>query len=105
MPPTFSLTVMAVDPPAAFLDLARAAEDGGFTNLWVADSSLHARDVYTYLTLAAVHTSRVRLGPNCTHPYTRHPATTANAVSTRSEERRVGKECTSWCRSRWSPYH
>ena len=22
----------------------------------------------------------------------------------RSEERRVGKECTSWCRSRWSPY-
>ena len=26
-------------------------------------------------------------------------------VLTRSEERRVGKECTSWCRSRWSPYH
>ena len=23
----------------------------------------------------------------------------------RSEERRVGKECTSVCRSRWSPYH
>ena len=26
-------------------------------------------------------------------------------IDTRSEERRVGKECTSWCRSRWSPYH
>ena len=26
-------------------------------------------------------------------------------VLSRSEERRVGKECTSWCRSRWSPYH
>ena len=26
-------------------------------------------------------------------------------VSTRSEERRVGKECASMCRSRWSPYH
>ena len=26
-------------------------------------------------------------------------------VMVRSEERRVGKECTSWCRSRWSPYH
>ena len=24
---------------------------------------------------------------------------------TRSEERRVGKECASMCRSRWSPYH
>src|SRR3546814_4384147 len=23
----------------------------------------------------------------------------------RSEERRVGKECVSMCRSRWSPYH
>src|SRR3546814_15101513 len=27
------------------------------------------------------------------------------AVSGRSEERRVGKECVSTCRSRWSPYH
>src|SRR3546814_1140085 len=28
----------------------------------------------------------------------------AGAVG-RSEERRVGKECVSTCRSRWSPYH
>src|SRR3546814_12934022 len=27
------------------------------------------------------------------------------AVGARSEERRVGKECVSTCRSRWSPYH
>src|SRR3546814_17785319 len=27
------------------------------------------------------------------------------AVEARSEERRVGKECVSTCRSRWSPYH
>ena len=26
-------------------------------------------------------------------------------VKSRSEERRVGKECASMCRSRWSPYH
>ena len=26
-------------------------------------------------------------------------------VRTRSEERRVGKECAAMCRSRWSPYH
>src|SRR3546814_4488313 len=26
-------------------------------------------------------------------------------VHGRSEERRVGKECVSTCRSRWSPYH
>src|SRR3546814_1188130 len=27
------------------------------------------------------------------------------ALGGRSEERRVGKECVSTCRSRWSPYH
>src|SRR3546814_19806890 len=27
------------------------------------------------------------------------------AAGERSEERRVGKECVSKCRSRWSPYH
>src|SRR3546814_18794850 len=29
----------------------------------------------------------------------------APTVHRRSEERRVGKECVSTCRSRWSPYH
>src|SRR3546814_16358146 len=27
------------------------------------------------------------------------------SIADRSEERRVGKECVSTCRSRWSPYH
>src|SRR3546814_11564241 len=30
---------------------------------------------------------------------------TAAVRAIRSEERRVGKECVSTCRSRWSPYH
>ena len=33
------------------------------------------------------------------------PVSVPVAGTVRSEERRVGKECTSWCRSRWSPYH
>src|SRR3546814_9697927 len=28
-----------------------------------------------------------------------------NLTRARSEERRVGKECVSTCRSRWAPYH
>ena len=32
-------------------------------------------------------------------------ATFASTGTSRSEERRVGKECVSTCRSRWSPYH
>ena len=31
--------------------------------------------------------------------------TTRTVAAIRSEERRVGKECTMTCRSRWSPYH
>src|SRR3546814_11274039 len=32
-------------------------------------------------------------------------AVQGNHDNKRSEERRVGKECVSTCRSRWSPYH
>ena len=32
-------------------------------------------------------------------------ATSASLQRARSEERRVGKECLTQCRSRWSPYH
>src|SRR3546814_11817656 len=31
--------------------------------------------------------------------------TSSIGLDRRSEERRVGKECVSTCRSRWSPYH
>src|SRR3546814_7036071 len=33
------------------------------------------------------------------------PCCRAVEKARRSEERRVGKECVSTCRSRWSPYH
>src|SRR3546814_15513256 len=33
------------------------------------------------------------------------PMVQAALLTGRSEERRVGKECVSTCRSRWSPYH
>src|SRR3546814_10185674 len=34
-----------------------------------------------------------------------HAAFQSPKIHFRSEERRVGKECVSTCRSRWSPYH
>src|SRR3546814_19917918 len=33
------------------------------------------------------------------------PAQIADAARARTEGRRVGQECVSTCRSRWSPYH
>src|SRR3546814_15752616 len=43
------------------------------------------------------------LADRCRHAQVIRPASSAPA--SRSEERRVGKECVSTCRSRWSPYH
>ena len=60
-------------------------EVGGFTHLWLTDSSLHARCVYAYLTLAALNSERLMLGTGITHPYTRHPAITVNAIATLDE--------------------
>src|SRR3546814_15535277 len=37
--------------------------------------------------------------------YPERPAHLCHALAVRSEERRVGKECVSTCRSRWSPSH
>src|SRR3546814_2317590 len=34
-----------------------------------------------------------------------NPGHSSRKRNLRSEERRVGKECVSTCRSRWSPYH
>src|SRR3546814_14951182 len=43
-----------------------------------------------------------RLARTSTSALARRPA---RARKRRSEERRVGQECVSTCRSRWSPYH
>jgi 5,10-methylenetetrahydromethanopterin reductase len=67
-------------------ELARRAEDWGFTGLLVADSQNLNADVWIELALAAAATERLRLGPGVTNPATRHPAVTASAAATLQEE-------------------
>ena len=43
--------------------------------------------------------------PTVTYGYFDEEATARAIFPGRSEERRVGKECSEPCRSRWSPYH
>ena len=81
----FGVIYQSFDPPSVFLEYVRAIEDLGFHDLWVCDSSLHARDVFAYLTLAATHTRRVRLGVSVFQPYTRHPAIDVNGMATINE--------------------
>ncbi len=79
------VTLQGVEPPDRFRRQIESIEGVGYSNLWVTDSSLHARYVYSYLTLAAVNSSHLKLGTGITHPYTRHPAVTANAIATVDE--------------------
>src|SRR3546814_18016110 len=45
----------------------------------------------------------IRMGMGFEHQH--DPKAGLGCRTERSEERRVGKECVSTCRSRWSPYH
>src|SRR3984885_1949238 len=80
--PDYGVALQGVDPPAAFVDMVREIESLDFGHLWLTDSSLHARNSWVYLTLAAANSSRLRLGTAVTNPVTRHPAITAVAAAT-----------------------
>jgi 5,10-methylenetetrahydromethanopterin reductase len=66
---------------ATFGELCREAEASGFDWLGVADSQSVFHELYVALTLAALNTSRVRLGPLVTNPLTRHLVVTASAMT------------------------
>jgi 5,10-methylenetetrahydromethanopterin reductase len=70
---------------AEFSDLCREVEACGFDLLGVADSQSVFRELYVALTVAALHTRRIRLGPLVTNPLTRHLVVTASAVASVDE--------------------
>jgi 5,10-methylenetetrahydromethanopterin reductase len=81
---TTGLLLLPRYPAAELCALAKRAEALGYDDLWLADERFF-REVYASLTLAALNTTRVRLGPCVTDPYSRHPALTAMAIATLDE--------------------
>jgi len=75
---------LAKYPPARLIELARLQEACGYETFWYTDERFF-REVYSGLTLAAVHTRNIKLGTMVTDPYTRHPALTAIAIATVDE--------------------
>ena len=71
-------------PATELASLAHRIEDWGYDYLWLADERFF-REVYSSLTLCALNTSRIKLGPCVTDPYSRHPALTAQAIGTLDE--------------------
>src|SRR3546814_16634803 len=89
-----------------YTTLFRSADDGGIFAQAVdmRDRKVRRREAGEYARLAF---DRMRPGQEGTgrlapQDIGRGPRGHAEG---RSEERRVGKECVSTCRSRWSPYH
>lgn len=79
------VTLQPVYPPEQFISMVEHVEQVGIADLWLTDSSLHARDCYSYLTLAALHSNTVRIGTAVTNPTSRHPAVGAVAAATIDE--------------------
>ncbi len=79
------VALQPVDPIDTYVEMVEEIESLGFDELWMTDSSLHAKYVYVFLTLAARATQRLQLGTAVTNPVTRHPAVTATAASTMDE--------------------
>src|SRR3546814_13387850 len=77
------------------------------------DSTHSAREIFK--TESACHApiavarrrkqGEAEIGNSHQHQTEQHRPFHPHARIERSEERRVGKECVSTCRSRWSPYH
>lgn len=66
-------------------DRARLAEEMGFDYVGIGDSQSLFRELYVTLSVVAMSTSRVKLGPTVSNPLTRHPAITASAIASVNE--------------------
>jgi len=81
---TTGLLVLPTHPAERLATIAQMAERLGYDYLWLADERFF-REVYASLTLCALRTERIKLGPCVTDPYSRHPALTAMAIATLDE--------------------
>ncbi len=68
-------------PLAEYARWVREVEPSGFAALGIADSQCLRRDVYPAMTIAALNTKRIMIGPRVTNPLTRHPTVTASCLA------------------------
>jgi 5,10-methylenetetrahydromethanopterin reductase len=65
--------------------LARTAEECGYSRISFPDTPAFNRDVHVMMTVAALNTSRIHIGHGFTDPYTFRPLVIANATATVDE--------------------
>ncbi len=79
---SFGVTVLPDPPYQRLVELMRLAEEHGFEYGWTYDSHILWQEAYPLLTLAAVNTSKLKLGHCVTNPGIREPTVTASAYAT-----------------------
>lgn len=80
----FGVALHTAMTPEESVKLAAACEQWGLGYIFVPDQRF-LREVYTTMTLIAMHTKRIKISTGVTDPFTRHPAMTAQAIATVDE--------------------
>lgn len=80
----FGVGIVPEQPTGRLLEIAKIAEELGYSNAWVADERFFY-DCYCNMTNMAVHTEKMKFGTCVTDPFSRHPAMTAVAIATLDE--------------------
>jgi 5,10-methylenetetrahydromethanopterin reductase len=76
----FGTVILWRDSYQDYVEELRAAERLGMDLVGAGDTQASYRELYVSLTVAALNTERVLVGPMVTNPVTRHPAVTASAM-------------------------
>lgn len=80
-----SLGISPRQPLKAFAQQAAELEAEGVERIWLIDSQLAMKDVFSGLALAALHTQNAWLGTGVTNPITRHPTVIAASIAAIAE--------------------
>ena len=80
----FGVTMLP-DDLNVLAERAHLAEEMGFDYVGIGDSQSLFRELYVTLSVVAMSTKRVMLGPTVSNPLTRHPAITASAIASVNE--------------------
>ena len=75
--------VLQSDPPAQrVIELARRADDSGYSHVWTFDSHVLWQEPFVVYSQILAQTSRVMVGPFVTNPLSREPSVTASLFAT-----------------------
>ena len=81
----FGLVAQTNPPSRDVVELAKRAEDAGFTNFWTFDSAVLWQEPFVIYSQILSATTSIKVGPMVTNPLTRDWTVTASLFATRNE--------------------